>query len=100
MKLRHGPTSPFVRKVMVVAHETGLEGRIERIATKVWAPDTDVAKDNPLGKIPALILDDGAHACSPGDCVVLSGVDHAWKTGPSGCRMSTVAVGTPPADLA
>jgi len=59
MKLRYGPSSPFVRKVLVVAYETGLESRIERIATKVWAPDTDIAKDNPLGKVPALILDDG-----------------------------------------
>jgi len=59
MKLRYSPASPFVRKVLVVAHETGLEGRIERIATKVWAPDTDVGDDNPLGKIPALILDNG-----------------------------------------
>jgi len=59
MKLRHGPTSPYVRKVMVVAYESGLEQRIERIPTRVWAPDTDIAKDNPLGKVPALILDDG-----------------------------------------
>jgi len=59
MKLRYGPTSPYVRKVMVVAYESGLEQRIERIPTHVWAPDTDIAKDNPLGKVPALILDDG-----------------------------------------
>ncbi len=59
MKLRHGPTSPYVRKVMVVTYESGLEQRIERIPTRVWAPDTDIAKDNPLGKVPALILDDG-----------------------------------------
>ncbi len=59
MKLRYGPTSPFVRKVLVVAYETGLESRIERIATKVWAPDTDIGGDNPLGKIPALVLDNG-----------------------------------------
>jgi len=30
MKLRYSPTSPYVRKVMVVALETGLAERIER----------------------------------------------------------------------
>lgn len=61
MKLRYSPTSPFVRKVMVVAHETGLEPRIERIPTAV-APtkrNDEVARENPLVKIPALTTDDG-----------------------------------------
>jgi glutathione S-transferase len=59
MKLRFSAASPYVRKVMVVAHETGLAGRIEIVPTNVWAPDSDVGKDNPLGKVPALIADDG-----------------------------------------
>jgi glutathione S-transferase len=61
MKLRYSPTSPFVRKVMVVAYETGLEPRIERIPTAV-APtkrNDDVARENPLVKIPSLTTDDG-----------------------------------------
>lgn len=61
MKLRHSPTSPFVRKVMVAAYETGLEGRIERIPTTV-APtkrNDEVVRENPLVKIPALTTDDG-----------------------------------------
>jgi glutathione S-transferase len=61
MKLRYSPTSPFVRKVTVVAHETGLDARIERIPTVV-APtkrNDDVARENPLVKIPALTTDDG-----------------------------------------
>lgn len=61
MKLRYSPTSPFVRKVMVVAYETGLEPRIERIPTAV-APtkrNDDVARENPLVKIPSLTADDG-----------------------------------------
>ncbi len=60
MKLRFSPTSPYVRKVTVTAIETGLDGRIERVPTNVWDPDTDIATDNPLGKVPALITDDGA----------------------------------------
>jgi glutathione S-transferase len=59
MKLRYSPTSPYVRKVSVTLIETGFDKKIERIATAVWDPATDIAKDNPLGKVPALILDDG-----------------------------------------
>ncbi len=61
MKLRYSPTSPFVRKVMVVAYETGLEPRLERIPTAV-APtkrNDEVARENPLVKIPSLTADDG-----------------------------------------
>jgi len=61
MKLRYSPTSPFVRKVMVVAIETGLADRIEKIPTAV-APtklNDEVARENPLVKVPALTTDDG-----------------------------------------
>ena len=43
-----------------------------------------------------LILDDGAHRLEQGDLVVLTGVDHAWRAGPQGCRLSAILVGTPP----
>lgn len=43
-----------------------------------------------------LILDDGAHRLQQGDLVVLTGVDHAWRGGPDGCRLSAVLIGTPP----
>ncbi len=59
MKLRYSPTSPYVRKVIITLMETGLNDRVERIPTDVWNPETDIAEDNPLGKIPTLILDDG-----------------------------------------
>lgn len=59
MKLRMSTTSPYVRKVLIAAHETGLADQIELIPTQAWSPDTDLPKDNPLGKVPALILDDG-----------------------------------------
>jgi glutathione S-transferase len=61
MKLRYSLTSPYVRKVMVVALETGLAERIERIPTMV-APtklNDEVARENPLVKVPALTTDDG-----------------------------------------
>jgi glutathione S-transferase len=61
MKLRHSPTSPFVRKVMVAAYELGIEDKIERIPTRVapTQPNDEVVRDNPLVKIPALTTDDG-----------------------------------------
>jgi glutathione S-transferase len=61
MQLHHNSMSPFVRKVMVLATETGLAGRIEpvkRTMTPV-SPDASLCADNPLGKIPCLVTDDG-----------------------------------------
>ena len=45
-----------------------------------------------------LMLGDGAHRLTQGDLVVLTGVDHAWRGGPDGCRLSAVLIGTPPPD--
>jgi len=59
MKLHYSPTSPFVRKVSVVALETGLDSRIEPIPANVWDPSNKVADYNPLGKIPALGTEGG-----------------------------------------
>ena len=59
MKLRFSTTSPYVRKVSVTAIELGLDGRIERVATNTMDPKSDHGADNPLGKVPALITDDG-----------------------------------------
>src|SRR5215203_5755628 len=61
MKLFFNMASPFVRKVRVFARETGLDNRIEEIATGVSPvqENADLANANPLVKIPALVLDDG-----------------------------------------
>ena len=61
MKLHWSPKSPYVRKVMVVAHETGVAGKIERVRSVAFMTkvNPDIQADNPLGKIPALVLDDG-----------------------------------------
>jgi hypothetical protein len=42
-----------------------------------------------------LQLDDGTHPLNVGDCVIVAGVDHAWKSGPEGCRLSVAMVATP-----
>ncbi|KGM50229.1 glutathione S-transferase [Pseudooceanicola atlanticus] len=61
MKLFHSPASPFVRKVMVVLHETDQLDKVELIptATTPVATNPDLKAANPLGKLPALIRDDG-----------------------------------------
>lgn len=59
MKLFYSPTSPFVRKVLVTAYETGLEARIERIPVNPWEPGEQITSVNPLGKVPALVTDSG-----------------------------------------
>jgi glutathione S-transferase len=53
--------SPFVRKVMVAAHETGVAHRIatERVVVAADKPDPQVMALNPLSKIPTLALGDG-----------------------------------------
>lgn len=45
-----------------------------------------------------LVLDDGVHPLAAGDSVVVTGVDHAWRAGPDGCRLSVVALGASPPD--
>ncbi len=57
MKLLHSPTSPFARKVRIVAAEKKLELELE--IADPWKPNPDLARANPLGKVPALIMDDG-----------------------------------------
>jgi len=59
MKLQYGTTSPYVRKVTVLAHETGLHDRIERVDTLPWDPATDIGASNPVGKVPSLVTEDG-----------------------------------------
>ena len=61
MRLHYSYASPYVRKVMAVAIETGQRDRLELTVRKVSpvAPDGEVNRDNPLGKVPCLVTDDG-----------------------------------------
>ena len=56
MRLYYSPTSPYARKVRVLAIETGLDKKIElvNVALTPIAPNSDVDKHNPIGKVPAL----------------------------------------------
>ncbi|MDZ4737232.1 MAG: glutathione S-transferase N-terminal domain-containing protein [Rhodospirillaceae bacterium] len=80
MKLRFSPTSPYVRKCTVVAHEAGLHDKIERIGNPAWDPKTDRAGQNPLTKVPTLVLDDGtALYDSPVICEYLDSLHNGRK---------------------
>lgn len=61
MKLHWSPKSPYVRKVMVCVHELQLLPRIElvRSVAAMLKPNPALMRDNPLSKIPTLVLDDG-----------------------------------------
>ena len=59
MKLMWSPASPFVRKVLVVAHELGVAQSIELLSTRTNGNQA-LYQQNPIGKIPTLLLDDGA----------------------------------------
>ena len=62
MRLLMSPASPFVRKVRVLLEEAGKADLVEEVpvnAVAVGETDAELTKSNPLGKIPALILNDG-----------------------------------------
>ena len=58
MKLIGTPASPFTRKVRIVLAEKRIE--CDFVIESPWGADTKVPSHNPLGKIPVLVLDDGA----------------------------------------
>jgi glutathione S-transferase len=58
MKLLHSPTSPYARKVRVVAAEKKLD--LDLVLSDPWTSNPELENANPLGKVPALLLDDGS----------------------------------------
>lgn len=62
MQLHWSPKSPYVRKVMIAAHELGIADQLElvRSVAAMLKPNPALMQVNPLSKIPALVLDDGS----------------------------------------
>jgi glutathione S-transferase len=89
MKLRHAAGSPFVRKVMVLAHEHGLVDRIELAPTAVSPVQANesLAPENSLMKVPSLVTDDGQTVFdSPVICEYLDNLASRGKLFPAaGC---------------
>lgn len=59
MQLFYSTTSPYARKCRVVARERGLMAELEETVCNPMEDPPELQSKNPLGKIPALILDDG-----------------------------------------
>jgi glutathione S-transferase len=59
LTLRSSPTSPFGRKIKVAALFTGHNDTIKVVNSDTMNPDDPLRMDNPLGKIPCLVLNDG-----------------------------------------
>ena len=92
MKLHWSPRSPYVRKVMIVAHELGVADRIETVRTIVGGttPHLELMSENPLGKIPTLVLEDGTILYdSPVICEYLDTLHGGEKLFPSGAERWT-----------
>jgi glutathione S-transferase len=95
MKLHWSPRSPYVRKVLIAASELGLQDRIERRRTVVAMSSTnpDIRDDNPLNKIPTLVLDNGlAIFDSYVICEYLDGLAGGGRIVPRGGRERLVAL--------
>jgi glutathione S-transferase len=59
MKLFFNPPSPYGRKVIVAADELGVLERLQLVATDPWKHSREMLAVNPVGKVPALLTDDG-----------------------------------------
>ena len=95
MKLHWSPRSPFVRKVMIVAHELGLADKLDCVRTvaATTQPHEVLMRDNPLSKIPTLVLADGTVIYdSPVICEYLDGLHDGPKLipGPIPERMTAL----------
>jgi glutathione S-transferase len=62
LKLYWSPKSPYVRKVMICAHELGVVNRLKlvRAVAAMLKPNPEIMIDNPLSKIPTLVREDGS----------------------------------------
>ncbi len=77
MKLFYAKTSPYSRKVRLVIHEKGLNQAITSIVCNPFDKVAELEAANPLGKIPTLVLEEGAALYdSPVICEYLDTLSH------------------------
>ncbi len=74
MILRSAPASPFARKVRIGASLVGMSSKIDVQPADPNKADDNLLRQNPLGKIPVLILEDGATIYD--SRVILEYLDH------------------------
>lgn len=86
LQLRYSVPSPYARKVRIVAHELGLT--MQLVATDTWNLPPELFVENPLGKVPSLLVDgEWTLYDSPVICEYLITAGEGWsllpRTGPS-----------------
>lgn len=59
MKLYSNPSSPFGRKALICAIETGLDARLTVLDVNPWDSTPELLRHNPLSKVPVLVNDEG-----------------------------------------
>ncbi len=74
MLLRTSLTSPFGRKIRMASLRLGLTHRIQTVSADTTDPADEIRIDNPLGKVPLLVLDDGRRIYD--SRVILECLDH------------------------
>jgi len=74
MLLRSAPASPFARKVRMAILHLGLADKVEITAADTSNPDDPLRADNPLGKLPVLVTEDGTAIYD--SRVILEYLDH------------------------
>ncbi len=72
--LRSSTTSPFARKIRIAISILGLEDKIRIENADTLDPKDSVRQQNPLGKIPTLVFDDGSTLFD--SRVILEYLDH------------------------
>jgi glutathione S-transferase len=75
MILRGSPMSPFARKARMAIRHLGLSEKIAFVKADPMNPDDVLRQDNPLGKIPVLMTEDGKAIYD--SRVILEYLDHA-----------------------
>jgi glutathione S-transferase len=85
MRLYTSPASPFARKCRVVRLEKGLADRIEEVTAVFPYKDDAYVAINPIGQVPALVLDDGqVMTDSPLICAYLDAIGSGPRLIPEG----------------
>src|SRR6202045_1997042 len=94
MKLYYSPSSPSARRGRAGAIETGLDKKLDMVNVTLTpvAPNPDVDKHNPIGKIPALSVKGMDLFDSPVICEYLDSQHKGRKMFPRKGRQRWVAL--------
>src|SRR5690349_8003439 len=94
MKLYFSTNSPYARKCRVVTLEKGLKDQVEFVQVDPWANPPELLAVNPLGRIPALVTNDGMALCeSPVICEYLDTLSPKPKLFPSSADVRVIVLG-------